>query len=38
MGGPKMEESEIPVVTKESQADDHEVSDYDIRMPQLSSQ
>ncbi|ESQ27323.1 hypothetical protein EUTSA_v10019686mg [Eutrema salsugineum] len=35
--GPNMEESEIPVMTREAQAD-HEVSDYDIRMPQLSSQ
>ncbi|CAA7013365.1 unnamed protein product [Microthlaspi erraticum] len=35
--GPKMEESEIPVMKREAEAD-HEVSDYDIRMPQLSSQ
>ncbi|CAE5964516.1 unnamed protein product [Arabidopsis arenosa] len=34
---PNMEEIEIPVMKKEAQAD-HEVSDYDIRMPQLSSQ
>ncbi|KAG2254968.1 hypothetical protein Bca52824_085104 [Brassica carinata] len=34
---PNIKESEIPVITREAQAD-HEVSDYDIRMPQLSSQ
>ncbi|CAN8234064.1 unnamed protein product [Cochlearia groenlandica] len=34
---PKMEESERAVGTREAEAD-HEVSDYDIRMPQLSSQ
>ncbi|CAH8309690.1 unnamed protein product [Eruca vesicaria subsp. sativa] len=34
---PNIKESEIPVMTREAQAD-HEVSDYDIRMPQLSSQ
>ncbi|EOA34089.1 hypothetical protein CARUB_v10021590mg [Capsella rubella] len=35
--GSNVEEIEIPVMKKEAQAD-HEVSDYDIRMPQLSSQ
>ena len=34
---PNIKESELPVITREAQAD-HEVSDYDIRMPQLSSQ
>nr|AAN52806.1 MADS-box protein AGL66 [Arabidopsis thaliana] len=34
---PNIEEIEIPVMKKDAQAD-HEVSDYDIRMPQLSSQ
>lgn len=34
---PNIKESEMPVITREAQAD-HEVSDYDIRMPQLSSQ
>ncbi|KAL1199478.1 Agamous-like MADS-box protein AGL66 [Cardamine amara subsp. amara] len=33
-----VEESEIPVMSKQEAQADHEVSDYDIRMPQLSSQ